>query len=118
MDHLVALGKESITLQASTRRGVRVYKPNDDLADYVRVYNPPAKGLVYQVQITQGDTILAEAPWKPIPESTGASTKGIELGRMFPLGGLPPGFYELRVKVKEEKEKKSIEREITFEVAR
>lgn len=118
MDHLVALGKESITLQSATRRGVRVYKPNDQLAYYVRVYNAPARGLVYQVQITQGDKVLAEAPWKPIPESNASATKGIELGRMFPLEGLPPGFYELRVKVKGEKEKKSIDREITFEVTR
>jgi len=118
MDHLVALGKESLTLQTSTRRGLRVFKPNDNLAYYVRVYNAPARGLVYQVQITQGDKVLAEAPWKPIPESNASATRGIELGRMFPLGELPPGFYELRVKVKEEKEKKSIDRDITFEVAK
>ena len=117
-DHLVALGKENITLQTGTRRGVRVYKPNEILAYYVRVYNASARGVVYQLQISQGDKVVAEAPWKPIPDAGGTATKGIELGRMFPLEGLPPGFYELRVKVKEEKEKKSIDREITFEVAR
>lgn len=118
LDHLVALGKESITLQTGTRQGIRVFKPNETLAYYIRLYNPPPKTLVYQLQITQGDKVLAEAPWKPIPESNAANTKGIELGRMFTLVGLSPGFYELRVKVKEEKEKKSIDRDITFEVTR
>jgi hypothetical protein len=112
---LTRFGKESLTLQSGTRQGVRVYQHSEMLSYLLRAYNPGGSNLVYQNEIAQGDTIVAQGEWKPVPQETKAPM-GIELGRMFPLEGIPPGLYELRVRMREEKSKKPMERSVAFEV--
>jgi VWFA-related protein len=109
------LGKENMALQGGTRQGIRVFRQNQMLGYYLRVYNPGKTEVMYQNEITSGEKIIAQGDWKPVPAPTN-NTKGIELGRMFPLTDITPGLYELRVRVREGTSKKMIERTISFEV--
>jgi hypothetical protein len=109
------LGKENIALQGGTRQGIRVFRQNQMLGYYLRVYNPGKTEIMYQNEITSGEKIIAQGDWKQVPAPTN-NGKGIELGRMFPLTEITPGLYELRVRVREGTSKKMIERTISFEV--
>jgi VWFA-related protein len=116
LDHLTLLGKENVTLQVGTRQGIKGYRASDMLGFYLRVY-PPDKGtFVYQIEIRQGDVVVATTEWIPVPQSVPAGGKGIELGRQFPLKGLAPGIYDLRVLVRETSDKKILEQRAAFEV--
>jgi hypothetical protein len=112
---LTKFGKDDLSLQRGTRQGVRVYQQSEMLRYLLRAYNPGGSNLVYLNEIAQGDAIVALGEWKPVPPETKAPT-GIELGRMFPLEGIPPGLYELRVRMREEKSKKPMLRSVAFEV--
>lgn len=118
LDLLTQLGKENVTLQVGTRQGIRVYKQSQMLGYYMRVYDPGKEELVYQNEVAQGDKIIAQGAWQPVKKSSRSGAKGAELALMFPLADIPPGFYELRVRVREVKSKKAIERTAAFEVVK
>ncbi len=121
MDHIVTLGKETLTLQVGTRQGLRAFRNSDMLGFYLRVY-PPVKApanelasLTYLSEILQGERVVAETGWKPLTVGQ-EMLKGIELGRQIPLEGIPPGLYELKVTIKTAKSKAVIERTAAFEI--
>jgi VWFA-related protein len=123
LDFLATLGKENLTLQNGTRQGMKAYSQKDSLGFYLRVY-PPLKfssadlqGLTYQTEVHHGDQVIAETGWKPLPLDQNTK-KGIELGRQFPLAGIPPGFYELKVSIKPAKSKSVVERTASFEITK
>jgi hypothetical protein len=123
LDFVTTLGKESLTMQNGTRQGMKAYQQKDALGFYLRVY-PPTKfsatdleGLTYQTEVHRGDQVVAETGWKQLPLAQN-TTKGIELGRQFPLSGIPPGYYELKVLVKSTKSKTVVERTAAFEIIR
>ena len=123
MDHVATLNKETVTLQGGTRQGIKWYRNNEMLGFYLRLY-PPAKApanelssLTYLTEILQGERVVAETGWKPLPAGL-EMPKGVELGRQIPLEGLPTGLYELKVTIKTSKSKAVIERTAAFEIVR
>lgn len=123
MDHVVTLGKETLTLQYGTRQGLKAYRSSEKLGFYLRVY-PPVKApaselasLSYLTEVLLGERVVAETGWKPLPVEQ-EMPKGIELGRQIPLEGLPPGPYQLKVTIKTSKSKAVIERTAAFEIVR
>lgn len=70
--------------------------PSRELPFYFALYGTAA-GLTASAQLMRNGQVLAEAP---VPLASGAGPRVQHVGR-FPIGALPPGTYELRIRVGE-----------------
>ncbi len=96
--------------------GRMTFKSGDVIFYRFVAYNAPAEGML-KVEISQGDTSIYAGEWKTLgPHIVRNDGKGIEAGGQIG-GALPPGFYTLRVSVRDAKSKKPAEQTVDFEVS-
>jgi hypothetical protein len=70
--------------------------PSRELPFYFALYGATA-GLTASAQLLRNGQVLAEAP---VQLAAGAGPRVQHVGR-FPIGALPPGTYQLRIRVGE-----------------
>lgn len=105
--------------ETSTWNAIKSYKTGSLLAYCVMVYNSPSSvgsELTIQSEISQNEKLVYESEPQPVASRiTGKDRKGIEVGGQLNLD-LEPGFYELRVAVKD-KSNREYRRSVDFLVA-
>ena len=73
-------------------------------------------GATMKVELLETETVVYQGGWQPLSARTiGKDAKGIEAGGQLELG-LEPGFYSLRVTVKDPKSKKTVQQSTGFEI--
>jgi hypothetical protein len=82
------------------------------------IYNAPSpnegSGLTMQSQITESGQVIQRTDWQPVASRViGRDKKGLEIGGQLMLT-LPPGLYELRISVKNDKSGETSQRVVTF----
>ena len=108
---------------SSFKQGIRVYHRGEELAYFLRIYPPgnqkkQADGdITVQTQIVQGERIVYQSQWLPAVDRAVAKDKiSLEIGGELKLNTVKPGFYELRVLVKDSKEARPLQRAVLFSV--
>jgi hypothetical protein len=115
---------ESAVSQGSEPKWVikpdRKFAKTAKLKFQVFIYNADlsagAPAINMQVELRQGGQVLVQTPASPV------DTKGVtDMGRIpvagdFPLGGFPPGRYELKLIFTDQKTKSSVSREAEFAI--
>lgn len=94
------------------------FKPGADTLYRFVVYNtaPLDAGTQLKVEIMQGDAPVYAGDWQPLTARLIRNdVKGAEVGGQF-KATLSPGFYTLRVSVKDTRTKKPVQQTVDFEI--
>jgi hypothetical protein len=107
---------------ANVRNGVNIFRRGDFITYYGKAHKAAlgdqnAAGLMIQGQILQDDRVVLQDAWRPLPSFVLSKERdSVEFGGRIPAAGFKPGFYALRILVKEAQSKAVLTKEISFEV--
>jgi VWFA-related protein len=116
-------GEGRALLQPNVRNGVNVFHRGDSITYYGKAHKAGlgaqnAAGLMIQGQILQDEKVMLNDTWKPLSAFVlNKEADSIEFGGRIRAAGFKPGFYTLRISVKDPQSKEELTRETSFEVA-
>jgi VWFA-related protein len=98
--------------------GVKYYNAASPLLYYFMIYNGPSpsegSGLTMQSEITEAGQVIQRTDWQAVASRViGRDKKGLEIGGRLMLT-LPPGLYELRISVRNDKSGQTSQRVVAF----
>ena len=108
--------------QPSLRNGLLLFRPDDVVAYYGKARQAglgehSAAGLMIQEQILRDEEVVFEDTWKPLSSLVFAKeADSVEFGGRVPSSRLKPGYYTLRISVKDPQSKAPQTRETSFEI--
>jgi VWFA-related protein len=106
------------------RQGLRVFRRGEPLIYQFRVYHGEGAhegggdgaNLSMQLELRQGERTIYQSPWQQLaPLIVRRDAKGTEVGGQL-RATLPPGSYELGVRVRDERRKKTVGGAVEFAV--
>jgi VWFA-related protein len=114
-----AKGASQTTARGEFRQGVQVFRRGEPLVYQFRVYNAEGASnadLSMQLELRQGERVIYTGAWDALaPLVVKRDAKGAEVGGQL-KAALPPGTYELRVSVRDERRKKNVRGAVGFSV--
>lgn len=114
-----AKGAGATSARGEFRQGVQVFRRGEPLVYQFRVYNAEGAGgadLSMRLELRQGERVIYAGAWEPAaPLVVKRDSKGAEVGGQL-KAALPPGTYELRVGVRDERRKKTVGGAVGFSV--
>jgi hypothetical protein len=108
--------------QPNVRNGVNIFRRGDFITYYGKAHKAAlgaqnAAGLMIQGQILQDEKVVLDDAWKPLSSFVlGKEPDSVEFGGRIRSAGFSPGFYTLRISVKDPQSKEVQTRESSFEV--
>ena len=101
-----------------SRQGEPLFKSGDRLSYLVKIYQPVDEaGLQLQVEFTQGGQAVFQTQWVGVTtHMIDKDSKGINVSQQFRLNSLKPGTYDVKVRVRDAKKKKTAESASPFVV--
>jgi VWFA-related protein len=108
--------------QPNVRNGVNIFRHGDFITYYGKAHKAAlgdqnAVGLMIQGQILQDDHVVLQDAWRPLSSFVlNKEHDSIEFGGRIRAAGFKPGFYALRILVKEPQSKAVLTKETSFEV--
>lgn len=106
--------------RAKTVQGIRIYPKNEVCGYILRVFRndpaPPGKDLTLQAELIKDGKPVRQLAWRqPVGETGDKDDKGnIFIGGKVNLEGLEPGIYELCIRVKDARMKRTAQRSAVF----
>ena len=103
-------------LQRVSRHGEPIYGSVDVLSYAFKIYNAQNEAnLQMQVEFAQEGKSVFQTPWAAVTTLMDErDSKGINVSQQFKLNSLKPGAYELKVRVRDAKKKKTVESASAF----
>ncbi|MGE0129812.1 MAG: VWA domain-containing protein, partial [Blastocatellales bacterium] len=101
-------------------QGIRYYRNGQSLLYFFRIHNAVAKGQAesdaeMQIEILKDEKAVISIPWQPVTtRQIEKDAKGLVMGGQLTLQQLQPGIYELRISVKNAKQKRPVQRIVAF----
>ncbi|HKQ08268.1 MAG TPA: VWA domain-containing protein [Blastocatellia bacterium] len=120
-DKATEAAKQAVS-QPRVRNGLLLFRRDDVLAYYGKARQAglgerSAAGLMIQEQILKDEEVVFEDTWKPLSSLVLAKeADSVEFGGRVPSSRLTPGYYTLRISVKDPQSKAAQTRETSFEV--
>jgi hypothetical protein len=115
-------GADKAVSQPNVRNGVNIFRHGDFITYYGKAHKAAlgeqnAAGLMIQGQILQDDRVVLQDAWRPLSSFVlNKERDSVEFGGRIPAAGFKPGFYALRILVKEPQSKQALQKETTFEI--
>jgi VWFA-related protein len=109
-------------VQSRVVGGLRYYRPGQPIVYLMRLYNAVSNDRAetdaqLQIELWQDDQRLSLIAWQPAKERLIAKdARSLIVGGTLNASNLHPGLYELRVSVKNAKQKRPVERVVAFGV--
>ena len=96
-------------------QGIRYYRAGQSVIYFFRLYNAVEAETSLQIELLREDKSLLTLPWQPVASRmVGRDAKGQTLGGQLVLPKMPAGLYELRISLRNEKNKRTIQRSVPF----
>jgi hypothetical protein len=109
-------------VQSRVVGGLRYYRPGQPIVYLMRLYNAVPNDRAetdaqLQIELWQDDQRLSLIAWQPAKDRLIANdARSLIVGGTLNASNLQPGLYELRVSVKNAKQKRPVERVAAFGV--
>jgi VWFA-related protein len=114
--------EERAVSQPYVRNGINLFRREDVIIYAGRAYKAAlgeqgAAGLMIQAQMLQDEKVVFEDEWKPLSSFVlDKQQDAVEFGKRIRAEGFAPGFYTLRISVKDPQSKEVQTRETLFEI--
>lgn len=119
-----AAGNKEPLVQSKIIQGIRYYRAGQPVIYFLRLYNAAAASqakaeaetdAAMQIELLRDEKSLITIPWQPASSRiVGRDAKGLTLGGQLVLPRMPAGIYELRISIKNAKNKRPIQRSVLF----
>jgi VWFA-related protein len=103
-------------LQKVSKHGEVTFRSTDVLSYALKIYNAPdAANLRMQLEFVQDGKAILQTPWTGVDSlMDDRDAKGINVSQQFKLNNLPPGTYQLKIRVQDSRKKNTVEKQKAF----